>query len=93
MTFRANWSYVVAQSLKMIDTATGRRRVPMLDPRFWTYDSLHAHPEAPKLCRPHQQCDAPQSGVPRTENQIDFFVKSELKLHILHAFGILQWHL
>lgn len=46
-----------------------------------------------QVCRPHTTCDAPQSGVPATENQIDFFLKSELKLHILHAFGVIDWHL
>jgi hypothetical protein len=46
-----------------------------------------------QVCRPHTTCNTPQSGVPATENQIDFFVKSELKLHILHAFGIIDWHL
>ena len=54
-------------------------------------DFFRAHSN--QVCRPQTMCDAEQSGVPATENQVDFFVKSELKLHILHAFGIIDWHL
>ena len=46
------------------------------------------------VCRPRKHCTASQSSsIPRSENQVDFFVKSELKLHLLHALGILRWEL
>ena len=58
-----------------------------------TKDRNFFHNNHDQVCRPWTECDAPQTGVPATENQIDFFVKSELKLHILHAFGVIKWHL
>lgn len=46
-----------------------------------------------QVCRPAAFCDAPQPGAPAAENQVDLFVKTELALHMLHAFGIINWYL
>ena len=67
---------------------TGDRPLPNSTRRDIEFFQKHSS----QVCRPHTRCDATQRGVPRTEDQVDFFIKSELKLHILHAFGILKWH-
>lgn len=44
-------------------------------------------------CRPHEECsDAYAARLPyRSEHHDDFFYLSELRLHVLDAFGYIRW--
>ena len=55
------------------------------DKMFW---SKYKH----EVCRPNSFCNSSMTiGIPRSENQMDFFMKSELKLYLFHALGAIRW--
>jgi hypothetical protein len=50
------------------------------------------HALSSQVCRPDIYCNTSQTtNVPVSENQEDFFIKSEIKLHLLHALGMVTW--
>lgn len=42
------------------------------------------------VCRPHDVCGTGR-GLPQSENPDDFFFRSELRLYVLHALGLIRW--
>ena len=44
------------------------------------------------VCRPQAPCDATRvRHLPESETGDDFFIRSELRLYVLHSMGLINW--